>query len=774
MARRLLAVLTPALVLLASASPAAAALPVPSTPQLIERAELSHAEELRMLAYAVGRLDRLPVRFRSNAPWDGTLVLHRLRREAPRLRDGAARGAILAILEPRRRINTEPSVNCDVLSVGPNPQAYVSEYFYIEYPDNLVFQGGLTIEDYAASLDGAWEKEINEFGYAAPPIHPDAPAEKYNVRVGPLGAGLYGFVSPIGTYAGEVGDNPNTPWTEDDADASCMGLNSDYVTGFDQLTVGTPRGRLDATTAHEFLHSIQFGYGALDNGDHEPDANFVEGQATWMEDEAYDGADDNQNYLYPAFDDGMGEHDGDPYGYFLTWRGLTERFGTGTPGTHEDFVERFWEIVSREEAGQMDALEDAYATTGVSVATGYHDYARAARFLKACGGGYVQPYCFEEADAYAEVAGGRPEPHGAIDSTTGSHGTDEEPAEIEDNYALNWIDLPASDQEIEAQLDNKDQGGGGLRLSVVCDTGSALRVSEADAAYADDDARVRFDPRGCASRPSAVISNETRRGGHNPEESTVTPYVLSVRPAPPAPPADSPPPETQPAPPVVTPFIAPPPPPAACAAGSRLGRATAIPRGRGLRLAFAPRGGSRVGVDVFQASIGTRVVRARLVARYRGRTRSFNWDGRSNLDGRRVRNGYVFVRFRARNASGLDVKRSALVRRRGRFASRPAFATADRCATLASFKLLRPVFGGRTNRSIGVSYRVGSVARVTLEVVEEGVVVARYREGFREPGRTFRLVVRPRRFIRGDVTFRLRLEREGARPIVARLVARKL
>ena len=783
MPRRLLAALAPIVVLLAAAGPAAAQTPQkPTTPQLIERAGLSKAQELRMLAYAVGRPGRLPARFRSNAPWDGTMPLLRLQREAPKLRDAAARREIMGILAPDGgRINPSPSTNCSVLSVGPNPEVYESDYFFIEYLPGA-FTGGLTIEDYAESLDGAWEKQVNEFGYAAPPIKPGTPTGKYNVRIGLLGAGLYGFVSSSGTYAGEVGDNPNTAWTEDDADASCMGLNADYETGFEQLTVGTPRQRLDATTAHEFFHSIHFGYGALDNGDHEPDLSFTEGFASWMEDEVYDGADDNQNYLYPAFDDSMGEHEASEYAYWLTFRGLTERFGTGTPGPHEEFSQRFWEIISREEFGPMDAVENAYSTTtGLSLASGFHDYARAARFLKQCGGGYVLPFCFEEADAYADVAGGRPEPHGSIDSVTGSHGSAEEPAEIEDNYAINWVDLPAPDQDIEAVLDHRGEDGGALRMSIVCDTGTELRVSTTAEAREDSDGILRFDPRGCTSRPSAVITNEKRTGGPDPEESTMTPYVLRADLAPPLQPQDAPPPETQPVP--VTPFVAPPPPPpVACAAGSRLGRANAFMHPRGVRFSFRPRAGSRIGIDVFQSSIGRRVMPARLVARFRGRQRSFVWDGRSNLDGRRVRNGYLFVRFRARNATGVDVKHDALVRRRGVFRGqrkivfrgRPAFATADRCATLASFRLLRPVFGGRTNRSLGVSYRVNRVARVTLEAVEKGVVVARYREGFREPGRTFRLRVRPRRFVRGDVTFRLRVERQGARPVVARLVARKL
>ena len=776
---RVLAVLTTLLALLAVASPAAAqTLPKLSTPQLIERAGLGKAQELRMLAYAIGRPGRLPERFRSDAPWDGTMPLLRLQREAPKLRDAAARSEIMAIIAPDGgRPNTDPSVNCSVLSVGPEPEVKETEHFYIEYLPGA-FTGGLTIDDYAASLEGAWQKEVDDFGFAAPPMHPDAPGTpgpKYNVRIGLLGPGLYGFVSSQGTYAGEVGDNPNTSsWVEDDAEASCMGLNADYETGFEQLTVGTARQRLDATTAHEFFHSIHFGYGALDGGDNEPDLSFTEGHASWMEDEVYDGADDNYNYLYPAFDDGMGEHEGSEYAYWLTFRGLTERFGTGTPGAGQDFVRRFWEMISREEWGPMDAIELAYLPTGVPFSHGFHDYARAARFMKACGGRYVLPYCFEEAEGYADVAG-RPEPHGSIDQVAGSHGTAEEPAEIEDNYALNWIDLPAPDQEIEAHLDDMGGSHTQLRMSIVCDTGSSLRVTQAAIATAGQDARLRFDPRGCTSRPSAVITNETRSGDprFNPDEDPVTPYVLRTNLAPPLPPAEPPPPPPPPPPPV-TPFIAPPPPPVACAAGSRLGRANAFTHPRGVRFSFRPRGGSRVGIDVFQSSIRDEVVRARLVARFRGRRRSFVWDGESNLENRRVRNGYLFVRFRARNATGVDIKRAALVRRRGVFRARPSFATADRCATLASFKLLRPVFGGSTNRSIGVSYRVNRVARATLEVIQNGDVVARYRHGFREPGRTFRLRVRARRFERGNVTFRLRLQRQGARPIVARLVARKL
>ncbi|MDQ5809014.1 MAG: hypothetical protein M3320_10085, partial [Actinomycetota bacterium] len=537
------------LVLLASlalAAPAGAQAPRPATPELIDRAvergTISKAEGLRLLARALLRPNTIPGQYVSWTPWDGTFPLRRVQEEAPKLPDSAAKREIVAMLRAPQHPE-DPSFNCYTESSGPLPQAIESEHFFIEYAADELFGGGLTIEDYADSLDTSWNREVEEFGYAAPPILEGTPYGKYNVRVYPLQPGLYGYVGTEGTYGGVVGDNPATPWPEDDAAATCMVLNTDYETGFEQLTVGTPRQRLDATTAHEFLHSIQFGYGALDNGPNEPDLSFSEGHATWMEDEVFDDADDNHNYLYPTFEDSMGEHDeGSVYSYWLTWRGITQRFGTGTAGAHEDIVQRFWEISGREEYTTLDAMDIALAPTGLGLAEAFHDYAIAARFLKPCGGGYAMPHCFEEADAFADVAGGRPEPHGAIEELGGTFGTPNEPAEIEDNLALNWIDLPAATEPMAVTLAPRISDSH-LRMSVICDTGSGLRVVAApNVVRGGGTVTARFDPAGCQSRPSAVITNETRRAP-NPDSSTFTRYVLGVGAAPPeqplaAPPAD--------------------------------------------------------------------------------------------------------------------------------------------------------------------------------------------------------------------------------------------
>ena len=55
---------------------------------------------------------------------------------------------------------------------------------------------------------------------------------------------------------------------------------------------------------------------------------------------------------------------------------------------------------------------------------------------------------------------------------------------------------------------------------------------------------------------------------------------------------------------------------------------------------------ARATVEVFQASVGRRVVGNRRIARFTARRRSFTWSGA------RARNGLLFARFRVRVARG--------------------------------------------------------------------------------------------------------------------------
>ena len=131
-----------------------------------------------------------------------------------------------------------------------------------------------------------------------------------------------------GAHAGFVGNNPNTrDWDDKDAFATCMLLKNHFFLG---------QSELDATTAHEVNHSILEGYGVgLDSGLNAPADIFLEGGPSWMIYEVFDSS----NYYYfspwPTFEMPMENYTNDPYDYWITWRGLTERYGTGEAGGAE-------------------------------------------------------------------------------------------------------------------------------------------------------------------------------------------------------------------------------------------------------------------------------------------------------------------------------------------------------------------------------------------------------------------------------------------------------
>ena len=502
--------------LVLAAAPALARAKAP-TPGLIERAErggqLDRSRADLYRTYAIAAPERLPAAFRSEAPWDGTVTLLQVRRDLPRLRP-AARQEINALLAP------QPSGEFCSSSSGNQAHSLTTTNFHVTY-DSV--GAGLSAAGYAASLQSSWQTEVGSFGWAAPPVYTanPAPGNRYHVRIDDLGNGLYGYVDAVGTYAGVVGNNPATAWNDIDAYASCMVLNSDY-SGFPS----TPQASLDSTTAHEFNHSIQFGYGAL-TGANTPDDVFVEGGATWMEDEVHDDADDNQNYLWPVFRDSMGDYDNSPYPYWITFRGLTERYGTGSAGGAEQVMQDFWESTSQNVESNQDAMAAALATRDTTLADAFHAYAVAVKFNKPCGGGYAVPYCFEEGPGYVATAG--PTAVHATVSSVGGSAT----GSVEDNYALAWVALPSSASPYNVTLANNSSNGGQLRGTVACDTGSGLQLSAlpAVAAHGQSSTLVGFNPAGCSARV-LVVTNESQTAA-NPTSSTSRSFSVSTAGAPP-------------------------------------------------------------------------------------------------------------------------------------------------------------------------------------------------------------------------------------------------
>ncbi|MCB0209812.1 MAG: PPC domain-containing protein [Anaerolineae bacterium] len=478
-----------------------------TTPQLIEaaldRGDIDQDTANLYLAYALGNYDSLPSEYHSDVPWHGTLSILNLQEATKTMKLSPKRTEIIEIL----------SGSCGS-STGTLSNTLNSTHFHIQYG---TISGGLTITNYSNSLETTWTKEITTFGWAAPPVLASnpPPGNRYHVRIDNLGGGLYGYVTTSGAHAGFVGNNPNTSWNDVDAYASCMVLNRDY-----SPFPGTSQQALDATTAHEFNHSIQAGYGVL-TGSNRPDANFIEGGATWMEDEVFDSANDNYNYLWPSFSTCMGEYTPSPYPYWITWRGLTERYGTGIAGGGEQVMQDFWETASKSSTNNMlNNLNTALGNRSTNLANAYHAYAIAVKFNKTCGGGFSYPYCFQEASGYVAAAGSNPS-NGSITTPGNTYN-----GSIADNYALNWVNLPSTGT-YPVTLQNTS-GGGQLRGSVVCNTGSTLTVKPLPAVVGSGGSTTlnNFNAAGCSS-VVAVITNQAQTAG-NPTSCTARSYKLKT------------------------------------------------------------------------------------------------------------------------------------------------------------------------------------------------------------------------------------------------------
>lgn len=103
---------------------------------------------------------------------------------------------------------------------------------------------------------------------------------KIDVYLGQLGdEGLYGYCTS---------DEPETSANSRTYDrwAYCA-LDNDYA----EFPTNTPLENLQVTVSHEYFHATQYAY------DRYEDAWLLEATAAWVEDEVYDGVDDNLQYL---------------------------------------------------------------------------------------------------------------------------------------------------------------------------------------------------------------------------------------------------------------------------------------------------------------------------------------------------------------------------------------------------------------------------------------------------------------------------------------------
>ncbi|MDX6300607.1 MAG: hypothetical protein QOF53_1821 [Nocardioidaceae bacterium] len=208
------------------------------------------------------------------------------------------------------------------------------------------------------TMEHVYGVEVGRLGYRAPLSdgsigRPGDPADHVDVYLADLGRkGIYGYCTS---------DEPDADPPTRQVYGYCV-LDNDYA--HTQFPVHTKLQNLQVTAAHEFFHLVQFGY------DWWEDPWLMEGTAAWMEDEVYDGVNDNRQYLaesplanpYVPLD-----YTGDgyqPYGAWIFWRFLSEWSGPGR-ASDPSVVRQVWEaaVGKRYSAGALrTVLQDRHTS----------------------------------------------------------------------------------------------------------------------------------------------------------------------------------------------------------------------------------------------------------------------------------------------------------------------------------------------------------------------------------------------------------------------------
>jgi hypothetical protein len=212
----------------------------------------------------------------------------------------------------------------------------------------------------------------------------------------------------------------------------------------------------------------------------------------------------------------------------------------------------------------------------------------------------------------------------------------------------------------------------------------------------------------------------------------------------------------------------------ACPVSTIFTRVNVRPRRHGLRIDFARRGSEPVDVDVFQTSHGRSVIHERLVARFRRRSHGFTWPGAANRPKRHVTDGSYFVRLTVHRNGRRDVRRVTFQRSRAAFHRRPAFYKRQTCTTISSYKLERPVFGGRSGGPLRIAFRVAVHARATVTLFRGKHAVRRFRAIDARANHTYRLSAPARGRPIGDYRVVLDAKPSQGRRAKATLVSRRI
>ena len=314
--------LVTAFFLLFSGSAFAAAESIRHIQRALQAGEIDYRVALNYKVYAVFKSHKLPSAFRSAGPpiKSATPVVHEAKRNAHLLSDDN-----LFILR-RPTDATDP----DYYGPGVLVLTYDSPagHFKIHYTENNTNGDAVygsdgnpstipaMVVDLATYFDAAWNQVINSMGYLQSPGDETAGGDgKLDVYLKRIDA--YGY----------------TAWETSPADVYIV-LNNDYSVGFPQNfdPDGSMRGALKVAAAHEFFHTSQFQYTAL-----QENLWWMEATATWMEDQLYPMVKD---YLYQVgytYDDA---NDNGAWNTGETWYWIDGVSVAGTSGRPNGWLDR--------------------------------------------------------------------------------------------------------------------------------------------------------------------------------------------------------------------------------------------------------------------------------------------------------------------------------------------------------------------------------------------------------------------------------------------------
>ena len=366
--------------------------PPPPSAVLIEEAyqkgRISYETSLLYKVYSIFDPQRLPAEYRSSTPGKcATPILREVIKSW-----GALSSQVKRELAAYPALLSRPSLS------GPE-LTYDTPHFQIHYTDSGKDAADPAyIEMMGAELENVWMAELEAMGWLQPPSDQTVDGKPdYDVYVQDLPL-WYGYIMGDGKADQGVqpGDNENSPGViELNAWHSYMGLENDYY-GFSC----TPLDCIRVTVAHEFNHTIQYGYDAWE------ESWLMEATAVWMEDEVYDYVNDNLAYLLLYFYDPdhclsntRPYHLYREYGSWIFMRFISEHHGG------QSTVRSVWEHSvnhdSRYGYFAFDALGDALSEIGVSLPTVFTAFSAANYVMSVCPTN--DPYCYEEAVLYPNV-----------------------------------------------------------------------------------------------------------------------------------------------------------------------------------------------------------------------------------------------------------------------------------------------------------------------------------------------------------------------------------